>query len=69
MGFVNTVMRNPDTLQDYYFYIVVRVDAPSKFRYSGVILNASSNELIEFSVELPQEACVDYQDAWKLQEF
>ncbi len=69
LGFVNTVMRNSDTLQDYYFHTVVRVDAPSKFRYSGVILNASSNELIEFSIELPEEASVDYQDAWRLQEF
>ena len=69
LDFVQNVLQKPDVQKEYFLLIALKLDGPKGNRYSGVILSETTNELVEFSFELPNEALDGYSDAWILKEF
>ncbi len=52
LAYINKVMQNPETQQQYHFGVVLQNYTSTGIVYSGVILNDITHELIEFSAEL-----------------
>lgn len=51
VDFLDNVMQEPENIQDYYCLVIIR-NGPC---YTGVIANDTTHEMIEFSVEMPDE--------------
>lgn len=54
VDFIQNVMQNPNEQQEYYCLVVIRIGTYHGI-YTGVILNDTTKELIEFSVEVPEK--------------
>lgn len=51
VDFLDNVMQEPENIQDYYCLVIIRNGSC----YTGVIANDTTHEMIEFSVEIPDE--------------
>lgn len=54
-SFLREVMQNPGRQQDYYCLVVISINTTRGICYTGVIANDTTHEMIEFSVEIPDE--------------
>lgn len=53
--FLREVMQNQGKQQDYYCLVVISINTTRGICYTGVIANDNTHEMIEFSVEIPDE--------------
>ena len=54
-SFLNNVIHKPEAQHEYYCFVVISVNTACGIRYTGVIANDTTHEMIEFSVEIPDE--------------
>ena len=50
IDFISNVMQNPDKQEEYYCLIDMRI---GRVCHTGIVVNDTTHEMIEFSVELP----------------
>lgn len=64
IDFIQNVLQNSEEQQEYYCLVVIKIGRC----YTGVILNDTTQEIIEFSVEVPdreqREEQVEEEDTW-----